>query len=101
MNVIARRLAFIFFIILTAVLWRLAAHISAADNPTSDNIVIESPNQNIRIVFGLYESAGKKAVPSYSVSYRGQDLVRQASLGIDLATGGSLDKNFKVVKVAR
>src|SRR5262245_483651 len=101
LNVITRRLAFILFIVLAAVVWRLAAQISAADNPNPDNIVIESPNQNIRIVFGLYESADKKAVPSYSVSYRGQELVRQASMGIDLATGGSLDKNFKVVKVAR
>src|SRR5262245_63575969 len=96
---ITRRLSFIFFIVLTAVAWRMAAHISAADNPNPDNFVIESPNKNIRIVFGLYESAGKKAVPSYSVSYRGQEFVHRASLGIDLATGGSLDKNFKVVKV--
>lgn len=64
-------------------------------------VVVESPNRQIRVEFGLHEKPGRKSVPCYSVFFRGKALVEQASLGIDLAPAGPLDSNLKIVKASR
>ncbi|MGH9915901.1 MAG: glycoside hydrolase family 97 N-terminal domain-containing protein, partial [Pyrinomonadaceae bacterium] len=79
----------------------LATVEAAIELPANNAIVVESPDKKIQIVFELCEKSGRKSVPCYSVFYRRKSLVHQASIGIDLAPAGPLNRNLKIVKVAR
>jgi alpha-glucosidase len=76
--------------------------LSVAANADPDSLVtIESPDGNVRVVFGLYGTTGRTAVPCYEVSWRGRLLVQQASLGMDLGGTGPLGGNVRIVAVTR
>ncbi len=66
----------------------------------SDSFTIESPDKNIRVIFGLHEKWGRQFVPCYSVWFRGKPLISRASLGVDLAPGGSLGSNLRLIRIA-
>jgi alpha-glucosidase len=78
--------------------WSGSVGVAREADPGS-TVIIESPDGNLRVVFGLYETTGRTAVPCYDVSWRGRVLVQQASLGIDLEGSGSLDGTFRIVTV--
>lgn len=74
----------------------------AATPWTNDNsVVIESPDGGLRVAFGLCETGGRSGVPCYDISWRERPLIERGSLGIDLAGGAPLDRNFTVVHVSR
>ncbi|HVN82620.1 MAG TPA: glycoside hydrolase family 97 protein [Terriglobia bacterium] len=77
-----------------------SARNALGEEDTGHSLVVQSPDGNIRIAFGLYEKTGKKAVPCFDVSFRGKMLIHQGSLGIDLADGGPLNSHFKIVQIA-
>ncbi len=64
------------------------------------SVVVQSPDGKIEIRFGLFEKSGKQAVPCYSLFYNGKPLIQQASVGLELASGGPLDSQLKIVNVA-
>lgn len=72
----------------------------AAARRISESVVVESPDGKIEIRFGLFEKSGKQAVPCYSLFYNGKPLIQQASVGLELASGGPLDSQLKIVNVA-
>lgn len=81
------------------VIGSLASTAASNQLPSGNSTVVESPDHKIKLVIGLCEKSGRKSVPCYSVFYRGKPLIHQASVGIDLATAGSLGSNFKITKV--
>jgi alpha-glucosidase len=80
--------------------WSGSVRVAREADPGS-TVIIESPDGNLRVVFGLYETTGRTAAPCYDVSWRGRVLVQQASLGIDLEGSGSLGGNFRIVTVRK
>src|SRR4030095_8893746 len=76
--------------------WSGSVRVAREADPGS-TVIIASPDGNLRVVFGLYETTGRTAAPFYDVSWRGRVLVQQASLGIDLEGSGSLGGNFRIV----
>jgi alpha-glucosidase len=80
--------------------WSGSVGVAREADPSS-TVIIESPDGNLRVVFGLYETSGQTAVPCYEVSWRGRVLIQQASLGIDLEGSGALGANFRIVTVRK
>ncbi|MBA3669840.1 MAG: glycoside hydrolase family 97 protein [Sphingomonas sp.] len=72
----------------------------AAAKRISESVVVESPDGKIEIRFGLFEKNGKQAVPCYSLFYNRKALILRASVGLELASGGPLDSQLKIVNVA-
>jgi alpha-glucosidase len=78
--------------------WSGSVGVAREADPGS-TVIIESPDGNLRVVFGLYETSGQTAVSCYEVWWRGRVLIQQASLGIDLEGSGALGGNFRIVTV--
>lgn len=61
------------------------------------DIFLKSPDGNLKVSFALTN----KGVPTYSLSFKGTEIVRTSPMGFSFATGTSLDKGFKVDGVTR
>ena len=57
--------------------------------------VLESPDRNLQLTFGLLDGG----VPAYTLEYKGQKVVDVSRLGFDLADGSFLKSGFNVYSV--
>ena len=55
-----------------------------------------SPNGNVQLTFDL-----KEGVPYYSLTYKGQEVIKPSRLGLELVDDVSLTNNFTTGKVER
>jgi alpha-glucosidase len=60
------------------------------DGTNAENLEVTSPDTNIRVVFSLRDRGGRTSVASYSVSFKGRELIRRSSLQLQLAPHGLL-----------
>jgi alpha-glucosidase len=99
----ARATVILSLLILAAPWSRPAAEsrqVNASDDGT-DSVVLRSPNGHSQVVVRLCDEAGKPGVPCYDVSWRGNSVIRRATVGIDLVDDDPLGSNFTVVDVTR
>jgi hypothetical protein len=76
-----------------------AAFDRAGETASGGTVTIESPDRNVRVVFGLYQTSRQRGVAAYDVLWRGRTLVQRARLGIDLLNTGPFGANLRVVSV--
>ncbi len=68
---------------------------------SSDVILVESPNGQIRIEFALRDSSNERSVASYSVFFGAKPLIERASLGMQLAPDGRFGRDLRILRVER
>lgn len=57
---------------------------------TGRDLVVTSPDKNIRVEFGLRNVGGRESVASYRISFKGRELISSSSLQLQLAPHGLL-----------
>jgi alpha-glucosidase len=62
------------------------------------SLKVVSPDTNIRIEFGLHDVGARQSVASYSISFKGRELIRPSSLQLQLAPDGLLGP-LRIVEV--
>ncbi len=75
----------------------LAAALATAS--LSKAVTVQSPNGMVRIGFDVKSVAGLAGVPVYQVAYRGNPVILDSRLGMDLAGGGALSAGFEIQSV--
>jgi len=75
--------------------------ITAQGDPgkAGQNLALTSPTSNIRVDFGLRDIGGSQSVATYSIWFKGHQLIRPSSLQLQLAPDGLL-RPLRVVTVA-
>lgn len=74
---------------------------AATDSTAGKSVLVASPDSRIRVEFGLYDKSDKRSVACYSVFFRGNALIRRASLGMQLAPDGPFGSDLRIVRFAR
>lgn len=62
---------------------------------------VESPDGNIVVTFDLKNIDGRPGCPIYTVGYKGQVIVAESRLGLNLEGDDSMETGFDIVKVSR
>ncbi|MHC4742518.1 MAG: glycoside hydrolase family 97 protein [Planctomycetota bacterium] len=77
------------------------AYFTAVCQASSEAQVLKSPDGNVVLTFEVKNIAGRRACPTYSLTYKGRTIISDSRLGLTLKDAQPLNAGFKDVRTIR